>query len=61
MKALADYLRQNNPRSIEINTSAHYGIADGLAKTDYDLLMEALPKQLKSRLVSATPLAVKLD
>ena len=58
MKALADYLRQNNPRSIGINTSAHYGIADGLAKTDYDLLMEALPKQLKSRVVSATPLAV---
>ena len=58
MKALADYLRQNNPRSIGINTSAHYGIADGLAKTDYDLLMEALPKQLKSRMVSATPLAV---
>ena len=58
MKALADYLRHNNPRSIGINTSAHYGIADGLAKTDYDLLMEALPKQLKSRVVSATPLAV---
>ena len=58
MKALADYLRQNNPRSIGVNTSAHYGIADGLAKTDYDLLMEALPKQLKSRVVSATPLAV---
>ena len=58
MKALADYLRQNNPRSIGINTSANYGIADGLAKTDYDLLMEALPKQLKSRVVSATPLAV---
>ena len=58
MKALADYLRQNNPRSIGINTSAHYGIADGLAKTDYDLLMEALPKQLKSRVVSAAPLAV---
>jgi Xaa-Pro aminopeptidase len=58
MKALADYLRQNNPRSIGINTSVHYGIADGLAKTDYDLLMEALPKQLKSRVVSATPLAV---
>ena len=58
MKALADYLRQNNPRSIGVNTSEHYGIADGLAKTDYDLLMEALPKQLKSRVVSATPLAV---
>ena len=58
MKALADYLRQNNPRSIGINTSAHYGIADGLAKTDYDLLMKALPRQLKSRVVSAAPLAV---
>ena len=58
MKALADYLQRNNPRNIGINTSTHYGIADGLAKTDYDLLMEALPKQLKSRVVSATPLAV---
>lgn len=58
MKALADYLLKNNPRQIAINTSNHYGIADGLAKTDFDLLTEALPKKLKARLVSATPLTV---
>ncbi|MEN8769322.1 MAG: M24 family metallopeptidase [Candidatus Arcticimaribacter sp.] len=58
MKALADYLAQKNPVKIGINTSDHYGIADGLAKTDYDLLVAALPKGLKKRLVSATPLAV---
>ncbi len=58
MKALADYLTQKNPAKIGINISDHYGIADGLAKTDYDLLVAALPKPLSKRLVSATPLAV---
>ncbi len=58
MKALADYLTQKNPAKIGINMSDHYGIADGLAKTDYDLLLAALPKRLSKRLVSATPLAV---
>ena len=58
MKALAEYLKQKNPAKIGINTSDHYGIADGLAKTDYDLLVAALPKTLSKRLVSATPLAV---
>lgn len=57
-KALADYLTQKNPAKIGINISDHYGIADGLAKTDYDLLVAALPKPLSKRLVSATPLAV---
>ena len=58
MKALADYLEQKNPTKIGINISDHYGIADGLAKTDYDLLVAALPKALSKRLVSASPLAV---
>ena len=34
-KALADYIVSQNPKKIGINTSEHYGIADGLAKTDY--------------------------
>jgi Xaa-Pro aminopeptidase len=58
MKALANYLTQKNPARIGINISDHYGIADGLAKTDYDLLVAALPKALSKRLVSASPLAV---
>lgn len=58
MKALADYLQKNNPRRIGINSSYVYGIADGLAKTDYDLLMNALSPKLKSKIVNSTPLAV---
>lgn len=58
MKALADYLAAKNPAQIAINHADHYGIADGLAKTDYDLLVASLPKNLSKRLVSAAPLAV---
>ena len=58
MKALADYLESKNPQRIGINHSENYGLADGLAKTDYDLFVKALPKNLISRLVSAEPLAV---
>ncbi|MGB1448830.1 MAG: M24 family metallopeptidase [Flavobacteriaceae bacterium] len=58
MKALADYLAQQNPKKIGLNYSDYYGIADGLAKTDYDLFMRALPQKLQKRVVSATPLAV---
>ena len=58
MKALSDYLAKINPAKIGINMSDHYGIADGLAMTDFDLLVAALPKALTKRLVSAEPLAV---
>ena len=58
MKALSDYLAKINPAKIGINMSDHYGIADGLSKTDFDLLVAALPKALTKRLVSAEPLAV---
>lgn len=58
MRALANYLAQMNPTKIGINTSQYYGIADGLAQTDYNLLKKALPKELRNRLVSAEPLAV---
>lgn len=58
MKALAEYLIEKNPTKIGINTSEYYGIADGLAQTDYALLKRALPKALNARLVSAEPLAV---
>ena len=57
-QALAEYIVQKNPQKIGINTSAHYGIADGLAKTDDDGLRRALPKQYRDRLVSAEDLAV---
>lgn len=57
MKALADYIRDKNPRSIGINISEDDGITDGLAKTDYDLFMGALDKKHQKKVVSAENLA----
>lgn len=58
-QALADYIVSQNPKRIGINISEHYGIADGLAKTDYDGMMNSLPQKFKSRVVSAEKLAVR--
>ena len=58
MKALVDYLLFKNPKKIGINISKVYGIADGLSVTDNNLLMSYLPKSLKSKVLSAEPLAV---
>ena len=58
-KALSDYIVAQNPSKIGINISEHYGIADGLAKTDYDLLVQALPKKFQKRVTSAETLAVR--
>jgi Xaa-Pro aminopeptidase len=58
-KALADYIVSQNPKKIGINASKHYGIADGLAKTDYDGMMYALPAKFQKRIVSAETLAVR--
>ncbi|MGC6501202.1 MAG: M24 family metallopeptidase [Flavobacteriaceae bacterium] len=57
-QALADYIVGKNPTKIGLNTSVSYGIADGLAHTDYQGLYEALPSRYRSRLVSAEDLAV---
>ena len=58
-KALAAYIVSQNPKTIGINTSEHYGIADGLAKTDHDGMMQALPAKFQKRIVSAETLAVR--
>ena len=42
-----------------MNTSVHYGLADGLAKTDYDGMMKVLPSRLQKKVVSAETLAVR--
>ena len=58
-KALSQYIEAQNPERIGINTSVFYGLADGLAKTDYDGMMNALPTRLQKRVVSAETLAVR--
>lgn len=57
-QALAELLEARDPKSIGINFSEDYGIADGITKTDYEGLMNALPIKYKERIVSAEPLAV---
>ncbi|MFD2568773.1 M24 family metallopeptidase [Pseudotenacibaculum haliotis] len=57
-KALVDIIAKRNPKNIGINYSAHFPLADGLVKTDYEELKQHLPDSLESRLVSAEKLAV---
>ncbi|NVM77316.1 Xaa-Pro aminopeptidase [Duganella sp. SG902] len=57
--ALVDIIRRRNPDKIALNTSTHFGHADGIDHTDYNELLAALPAELKKRVVSAEPLAVR--
>ena len=56
--ALADIIRTRNPKKIGINTSNHYGHADGLDHTHYGMLLQKLPENLRTRVQSAEALAV---
>ena len=58
-QALSEYIQSQKPERIGINTSEDYGIADGLVKTDYDGMMQALPKAYHQKVVSAETLAVR--
>lgn len=57
-KALKEIIAERNPEKIGINYSAHFPIADGLVKTDYEELKQNLPDSLSSRLVSAEKLSI---
>ena len=57
-KSLNDLLSKLKPTTIGLNYSNDYGHADGLNKTEYDLLMANLPKKLSKKVVSAEPLGV---
>lgn len=55
---LVELIQERNPSKIGVNISEHYGIADGLVQTDYTEFLAHLPESLKTRIVSAEPLAV---
>lgn len=57
-QALADYVASKNPKTIGVNISKDFALADGLVNTDYEGLMAVLPSKFKSRVVSSEPLAV---
>ncbi len=55
---LVEIIEEHNPKTIGINYSKYFNIADGLVKTDYEELLEALPLEQESKLVSAEKLAI---
>ena len=57
-KALAKYIKNKNPKTIAVNTSENYALADGLVRTDFDNLINILPKNTSNRIISSEPLAV---
>ncbi len=57
-EALVQIIKDRNPEKIGLNYSEIDGIADGLVKTDYEELMEALPQEFHSKIVSAEDLAI---
>lgn len=57
--ALADIVKTRNPGKIALNTSNHFGHADGIDHTDYMELLQALPAAYQQKVVSAEPLAIR--
>jgi len=57
-KRLAEIIEERNPQKIGINMSNDFSHADGLVKSEYDLLMESLSKDQQKKVVSAEKLAV---
>jgi Xaa-Pro aminopeptidase len=55
---LVEIIQERNPQRIGINYSTYFGLADGLVKTDHEELLQALPDELESKLVSAEQLAI---
>jgi Xaa-Pro aminopeptidase len=56
-KRLIQLIDERNPKTIGLNYSKHFNIADGIDKTDYDEFMSFLPKKHQLKVVSAQKLA----
>jgi Xaa-Pro aminopeptidase len=57
-KRLAELIGEKNPKQIGVNMSNDFSHADGLVKSEYDLLMNSLSKAQQKKVVSAEKLAV---
>ena len=57
-EALREHIIQRNPRNIAINFSKDFGLSDGISNTDYQLMMDNLPKEWQAKVISAEPLAI---
>jgi Xaa-Pro aminopeptidase len=58
-QALASLIEARNPDRIGVNVSRDWPVADGLTRGMHQRLMEALPEELHTRVVSAEELVVR--
>ena len=57
-KALEKIIAARNPKKIGLNYSAHFALADGLVKTDYEALKANMPATISNKFVSAEQLGI---
>ena len=55
---LAQLIVERDPETIGINYSDDFALADGIAHTEFHLFRDALPPELRGRIVSAEKLAI---
>lgn len=55
---LVEIIEERKPNVIGLNFSEDHNIADGIVKTDFEALMDKLPKSYQEKVVSAENLAV---
>ncbi|MDN5203436.1 M24 family metallopeptidase [Fulvivirgaceae bacterium BMA10] len=55
---LVEIIEERRPSKIGVNKSGHFALADGISASEYEALMNALPKQHRSKVVSAERLAL---
>jgi len=55
---LKEIIEERDPKTIGVNRSEHWGLADGMVATDYEHLMENIGEDYASRVVSAEKVAV---
>jgi Xaa-Pro aminopeptidase len=57
-KQLAELIKARDPKKIALDTSSVSAFADGMTFSQYTELKEALPENLRGRIVSGEPLAI---
>jgi len=56
--ALTSIINAKKPKRIGLNYSEHFGLADGLVKSEYEALLKAIPSSYHEHIVSAEDLAI---
>ncbi|MDN4166827.1 M24 family metallopeptidase [Cytophagales bacterium LB-30] len=57
-KRLAEIITERNPKKIALNKSTHFALADGITASEFEALINHLPKNFNEKVVSAETLAI---